>query len=96
MGRDIRKNKQRCYTILRQIGGRKAMAKTKMKESDLYLNCDSCGEKIQLGQSFRYETMGYRPYCADFDCINGIATEGASLETCWWGCDDDLQIEWGV
>ena len=72
------------------------MKKEKMKESELYLNCGSCGDKIRLGESFRCETRGYTPYCADFDCVNGIATEGSCLETCWWGDDKDLEIEWGV
>ena len=66
-----------------------------MKESELYLNCGTCGDKINLGDSFRYETRGYTPFCEDFECINGIATEGSCLETCWWGCDEDLIIKWG-
>ena len=68
--------------------------KIKMKESELYLNCETCGEKIHLGEEFRYETKGYRAFCRDFECIDGWATEGAHLETCWWG-NDDLEIEWG-
>ena len=71
------------------------MKKEKMKESELYLECGSCSKKINLGDSFRYETRGYTPFCADFDCIDGISTQGTCLETCWWGNDDDLEIEWG-
>ena len=71
------------------------MEKVKMKESELYLNCNSCDKKINLGDSFRYTTGGYTPYCADFDCVDGIATVGTCLEVCWWGEEDeDLIIEW--
>ena len=70
--------------------------KIKMKESELYLNCETCGEKIHLGEEFRYETKGYRAFCQDFDCIDGWETQGACLEDCWWGNDEDLEIEWGA
>tara|TARA_R110000824_G_scaffold127445_4_gene287639 strand:- start:700 stop:924 length:225 start_codon:yes stop_codon:yes gene_type:complete len=67
-----------------------------MKESELYLNCGSCGDKINLGDSFRYETTGYTPYCQNFDCCGGFATEQGHLEDCWWGEEgEDLIIKWG-
>ena len=46
------------------------MDKIKMKESELYLECGCCGDKISLGEDFRYETRGYTPFCRDFDCID--------------------------
>ena len=70
------------------------MDKIKMKESELYLECGCCGDKISLREDFRYETRGYTPFCRDFDCIDGIATEGTCLEVCWWG-GEELEIEWG-
>ena len=70
--------------------------KIKMKESELYLNCNSCGKKIHLGDSFRYTSSGYTPYCQSFECVEDISTLQGHLEDCWWGNDEDLEIEWGA
>tara|TARA_R110000824_G_scaffold37813_1_gene116096 strand:+ start:336 stop:566 length:231 start_codon:yes stop_codon:yes gene_type:complete len=57
----------------------------KIKEKDCYCECYSCGKRIDIGDDFRYTTSGYTTYCADFDCVDGVATEGSNLEHCWFG-----------
>ena len=66
----------------------------KIKEQDCYVTCQACGKRIDIGDSFRYETRGYSTYCSEFDCIDGVATLGSFLEHCWFGEDED--IEWEV
>ena len=67
----------------------------KIKEKDCYCECGSCGKRIDIGDDFRYETHGYTTYCCSFDCIDGIATLGSSLEHCWFGNDEDIEWEKG-
>ena len=65
----------------------------KIKEKDCYCECYSCGKRIDIGDSFRYETKNYITYCQNFDCIDGVATLGSNLEHCWFGDHDDIEWE---
>ena len=65
----------------------------KIKEQDCYVTCQSCGKRIDIGDSFRYETRGYSTYCSEFNCIDGVATLGSFLEHCWFGEDEDIEWE---
>ena len=56
------------------------------------LQCSSCGEDINLGDSMQYETSGYTAYCDNTYCTEGVATLGTCLEDCWW--DDEFWEEW--
>ena len=65
----------------------------KIKEQDCYVTCQACGKRIDIGDSFRYETRGYSTYCSEFNCIDGVATLGSFLEHCWFGEDEDIEWE---
>ena len=65
----------------------------KIKVQDCYVTCQACGKRIDIGDSFRYETRGYSTYCSKVDCIDGVATVGSCLEHCWFGEDEDIEWE---
>ena len=69
------------------------MNEYKIKEEDCYVTCQACGKRIDIGDSFRYETRGYSTYCSKVDCIDGVATVGSCLEHCWFGEDEDIEWE---
>ena len=58
---------------------------TKMDEKDMYQECYTCGKRLDLGDDIQYETRGYKTYCNNTTCTEGVATLGTCLETCWWG-----------
>jgi hypothetical protein len=53
-------------------------------KKEKYIVCSSCGTRITIGEDFRYDS-DYNGYCNDFDCVDGIATQGTGLEPCWFG-----------
>ena len=57
------------------------------------LECGSCGETLQIGDSIQYSS-DYDAYCENWDCVDGIATSGTCLEDCWWGEKEDFWDIW--
>ena len=57
------------------------------------LECGSCGETLQIGDSIQYNSS-YDAYCENWDCVVGIATSGTCLEHCWWGEEEDFWDIW--
>ncbi len=72
------------------------MSEYKIKEEDCYCECYSCGKRIDLGDSFQYETRGYTTYCNNTECTEGVGTVGSCLEYCWFGEDEDIIWKDGV
>jgi len=58
------------------------------------LQCDSCSDTLQIGDSIQYETTGYTAYCDNTECTEGVATYGTCLEDCWWGGEKDFWSIW--
>jgi len=59
-----------------------------LESDEPHCECQCCGKRITIGESFQYETSGYTTYCDNTECTEGVATVGSLLEPCWFGDDD--------
>ena len=59
------------------------------QEDEPHCDCQYCGKRITIGESFQYETSGYTTYCDNTECTEGVATVGSLLEPCWFGEEEN-------
>ena len=53
------------------------------KENKLNINCDNCGDVIELGDTMSYTSGGYSAFCTEPEClVNGEFI--TSLEHDWF------------
>ena len=55
--------------------------------------CSRCGERLHIGDSIQVDS-NTDPYCKNWECVSGIATESTCLEHCWWGEEEDFWSLW--